>query len=55
LVRFVLAAIRDNDRVAIGDQQPVTGDGAPEQMIGRGLRIAEGKDKLLVLDHAGNA
>jgi superfamily II DNA or RNA helicase len=25
------------------------------QVIGRGLRIAEGKDKLLVLDHAGNA
>jgi DNA repair protein RadD len=24
------------------------------QMIGRGLRTAEGKDKLLVLDHAGN-
>jgi DNA repair protein RadD len=25
------------------------------QVIGRGLRTAEGKDKLLVLDHAGNA
>ena len=24
------------------------------QMIGRGLRTAEGKDKLLILDHAGN-
>ena len=24
------------------------------QIIGRGLRTAEGKDKLLVLDHAGN-
>ena len=25
------------------------------QTIGRGLRTAEGKDKLIVLDHAGNS
>jgi DNA repair protein RadD len=36
------------------DAQPTKSRISFVQKIGRGLRTAEGKDKLLVLDHAGN-
>jgi DNA repair protein RadD len=50
----VLTTGVDLDVRCIGMARPTKSRILFVQMIGRGLRTAEGKDKLLVLDHAGN-
>jgi DNA repair protein RadD len=50
----VLTTGFDADVRVIIDAQPTKSRILFVQKIGRGLRTAEGKDKLLVLDHAGN-
>ena len=45
----------DLDVRCIVDARPTKSEMRYVQTIGRGLRTAEGKDKLVVLDHSGNA
>ena len=50
----VLTTGFDADVRCIIDAQPTKSRILFVQKIGRGLRTAEGKDKLIILDHAGN-
>ena len=50
----VLTTGVDLDVRCIVDAKPTKSRILFVQTIGRGLRTAEGKDKLLILDHAGN-
>ena len=50
----VLTTGFDADVRCIVDAQPTKSRILFVQKIGRGLRTAEGKDKLIILDHAGN-
>jgi DNA repair protein RadD len=50
----VLTTGFDADVRCIVDAQPTKSRILHVQKIGRGLRTAEGKDKLIILDHAGN-
>ena len=50
----VLTVGMDLDVRCIVDARPTKSEMRFVQTIGRGLRTAEGKDKLIVLDHAGN-
>lgn len=51
----VLTAGFDADVRALIDARPTKSEVRYVQMFGRGLRCAPGKDRLIVLDHAGNA
>jgi superfamily II DNA or RNA helicase len=51
----VLTVGMDLDVRCIVDARPTKSEMRYVQTIGRGLRTAEGKDKLIVLDHSGNA
>jgi superfamily II DNA or RNA helicase len=50
----VLTTGIDLDVRCIVDAKPTKSEMLFAQTIGRGLRTAEGKDKLIILDHAGN-
>ena len=50
----VLTAGFDADVRCVVDARPTKSEMRYVQALGRGLRVAQGKDRLIILDHAGN-